>query len=83
MPQLEMTAEHARVVEGILDDTVLRLDALAGRGDYLEGAVLCTAIATLSLWALRRGKCRSELLGYLEEALADRCPCEVETRGNA
>jgi hypothetical protein len=29
------------------------------------------------------GKCRTELLGYVEKSLEGKCPCEMKTKGNA
>jgi hypothetical protein len=79
----ELDPADAQVMVNIVDDMVLRGVAAAERGDYDVAAYLDTMVAYLALCALQKGVCRTVMLNRLEQALAGRCPCELETKGSA
>jgi hypothetical protein len=80
---INFTQEHSDVLQRIVDDMTVRLDALAGRANMPTNAMLQLAGTMLFLEALKRGACRTNVLRSIEVNLEGQCPCDVETMGNA
>lgn len=79
-----ISPEDAAVVSRIIEDSLARLDALTERRAYDSEVMLRTmlgGVAAMILW--RTGCCRTDLVRWLNEGLAGRCNCEIETKGNA
>lgn len=83
MTKPELEPADAQVLVNIVDDMIVRGVAAAERGDYDVPRYLDTMVSYLALCALQRGVCRGTMLRRLEEFLAGRCPCELETKGSA
>lgn len=77
-----LTKEHATVLNNIISDAVMRIDALAERGGYGVAHLRSTAVGGFALHAMRAGQCRGELLEKLKTFCQGRCNCDVETKGS-
>ena len=78
-----LTEADARTLQTIIDDAVMRMNALAERGGYNSARMLSTAVGGFVLHAMRAGQCRGELLEKLKTFRQGRCNCDVETKGSA
>ena len=77
----QLSEADARTIQVIIDDAVMRLDAVAERGGYPIAQVRGSAAGGLALKALRAGQCKTELLSGMDEVL--RCNCQIKTKGSA
>jgi hypothetical protein len=80
---LNFPEDQAEVVDRIVEDMVLRLDAVSSRTSMPNQALLQVVATRLLILVLQRGECRTQVLRNLEANLEGECPCEFETRGNA
>lgn len=80
---LDFPEREADVVDRIIDDMVLRLDAVSARASMPDHALLQVAATRLFLLVLERGCCRTTVVRDLASNLEGECPCEMPTEGNA